>query len=156
MTETPADRMLAEIRDWAATLPTRCPTLLRVGRGVLGELKAAAKPSPILSAHQLLYGVSIVEDDSYQVGEWRTFDQHGDTITFGVLPVPGATVQVEQADGSCTRMRVLAVDRDEHGRIIGYTAADANMLDNPWGGSLPDNLWPRTVPGRLGLYGPAC
>ena len=71
MTETAADRMLAEIHDWAATLPTRCPTLLRVGSGVLDELKRSAEAAVPPRDGQPPYGVTVVENATYPPGMWR-------------------------------------------------------------------------------------
>lgn len=128
---SPADRVLAEIRNFAETLPSRCPTLLRAGPGVLDELEQAAKPYPILSVQQLPLSVSIVEDDTYPPGQWRIFDQWDDEISAGVLPVPGATLDVANRDGTSSRMRVLAVRRDDAGRIVEYAAADPALFEIP-------------------------
>lgn len=128
---SPADRMLAEIRDWAATLPTRCPTLLRVGSGVTRELNGGKPVDRPLIEPPLPYGVDIVEDPDYPPGQWRIFDQWDDEISAGVLPVVGATVSVNLGDGSRKDMRVIALRRDETGRIVDYTAADPALFEIP-------------------------
>ena len=145
MTETAADRMLAEIHDWAATLPTRCPTLLRVGSGVLDELKRSAEAAVPPRDGQLPYGVTVVEDATYPPGMWRIFDQWDDEISAGILPVIGATISVELGDGSRKNMRVIAVSRDETGQIVDYTVADPALLEMQ---ATTDRLFPAHLPGR--------
>lgn len=137
--------MLAEIRDWAETLTTRCPTLLRVGSGVLDERKRAAEVAVPSRGGQLPYGVTIVEDGTYPPGQWRIFDQWDDEISAGVLPVVGSTVSVELADGSRKNMRVIAGRRNEQGRIVDYTVADPALLEMQ---ATTDRLFPAHLPGR--------
>lgn len=142
---SPADRMLAEIRDFAATLPSRCPTLLRVGSGVLNELKRSAKAPVPLVGGQLPLGVTIVEDGTYPPGQWRIFDQWDEEISAGTLPVPGATVSVELSDGSRKNMCVIAVSRNDTGQIVDYTVFDPALLEMQ---ATTDRLFPAHLPGR--------
>lgn len=121
--------MLAEIRDMAATLPTRCPTTLRAGPGVLDELRRLPRPADVPPGGQLPMGMRVVEDDGYPIGVWRIFDQWDDELSAGVLPLPGATVRVKLDDGTDKEMRVMTVRRDEAGRITEYTVADSALVD---------------------------
>jgi hypothetical protein len=149
MTEptSPADRMLAEIRDFAATLPTRCPTTLRVALGVHDELKRDAKPAAGgWASGQLPLGMTVVEDATYLPGQWRIFDQWDDEISAGVLPVVGATVSIKLADGSRKDMRVLTVRRDEHERIVEYMMADPALMEIS---AVSERLFPQYLPGRF-------
>jgi hypothetical protein len=121
------------------------PALLRVGSGVLDELKRSAKPAVPSIGGQLPYGVTIVEDPTYPPGQWRIFDQWAEEISAGTLPVVGATLDVANRDGTSSRMRVLAVRRDDAGRIVEYTAADAALFEIP---AMPERLFPPYMPGR--------
>jgi hypothetical protein len=132
VTTSAVDDMLAHIRDLADTLPTRCPTILRVGPGVVEELNGGKPIKRPLFEPPLPLGVDIIQDAGYGPGQWLIEDQWGDEISAGVLPVPAATVEVPFVGGGAKKMRVLTVTRDDAGRIISYTAADAAMLDDPF------------------------
>ncbi|GIM89711.1 hypothetical protein [Paractinoplanes toevensis] len=114
MTSPFADDMLAQIRALTAALPTRRPTLMRIGPGVLDELKRLG--TPVLSVDGLSFGVTILEQEDYPIGQWRIFDQHGEEISAGVLHVIGATVPVSLDDGSSKDMVVVDV-RDGHAYV---------------------------------------
>jgi hypothetical protein len=130
MTPLTAADMLAEIRDWAETLPTRCPTILRVGPGVREELNGGVPITRPLIEPPLPLGVDIVEDDTYPPGQWRIFDQWDEEISAGVIPVPGATIRVKTDDGLIDKdMHVLLVSHDDEGRMAGYTVVDPTLLD---------------------------
>ncbi len=148
MTEptSPSDRMLAEIRDWAATLPSRCPTVLRVAPGAQDELKRAAEPAvDNWVSGRLPLGVTVVEDATYPPGQWRIFDQWDKEISAGVLPVVGATVSVDLGDGNRKNMRVIAVRRHGQGQIVDYTVIDPPVLEMQ---PTTDRLFPAHLPGR--------
>lgn len=125
MTDLTAADMMAAIRDLSETLPSRCPTTLRVGPGVLDVLRRSAQPAGVLGAGQLPFGVRVVEDDTYPPGVWKIFDQWDDEISDGLIPVPGATVAIKLDDGTSKRMQVMDVDLDK-GQ---YTVADPAILE---------------------------
>lgn len=142
MTQTPfAEGVLDRIRDLVADLPSRLPTVLRVGPGVITELNGGKPVTRPLIEPPLPFGVDIIEDAGYEPGQWRIFDQCGDEISSGVVPVPGATVLVQVDGGGTKRMRVLTVCRDDAGRIVDYWAADPDLFDMPFS---PD--WPNRRP----------
>lgn len=87
-----ARQMIADIEHLTATLPTRIPTMLRVGRTVRAMLSDGSKSAkPPLNAGPL-FGVDVLPDPAYGPGEWRLFDQWGDELHSGHLWPPDLPV----------------------------------------------------------------
>jgi len=130
VTTTPsAADMIAQMRALLESLPDRLPTVVRVGPGVTEELNDGKPVTRPLLEPPLPLGMDIILDPDYPPGQWRIFDQHGEEMSDGVLPVPGATVRVQFEDGTSKDMRVMTVSRDDQGRIREYTVADAALVD---------------------------
>lgn len=124
---TPAADMLTQMRALAETLPTRCPTTLRVGPGVQDALRRVNAPAGLCWFRLLPYGVKVVDGDNYPPGQWRIFDQRDDELSSGVIPVPGATLTINLEGGTAKQMRVLTVDHDKGE----YTVADPALFEMP-------------------------
>lgn len=98
MPEPGPEDILATIRDMLATLPTRVPSLLRVGPGVADLLQHVARRDQSGNG-ALLFGVPVHLDNTYPTGGWRLFDQWGDELHSG---------QIEALRGMSADVRIMA------------------------------------------------
>lgn len=128
MTPSAAD-MITRMRSLLESLPDRLPTVVRVSAGVTEELNDGKPVTHPLVEPPLPLGMDIIVDPDYPPGQWRIFDQHGEEMSSGVLPVPGATMRIVLEDGTSKDMRVMTISRDEQGRIREYTVVDPALID---------------------------
>lgn len=77
--------VIAQLQELIESLPERTPATLRVGVGVIEVLRAATseRPAGIQPGH--LFGVPVVPDDAYALGEWRLVDHHGAEMQAGQI-----------------------------------------------------------------------
>lgn len=93
--------MIAEIRNLADSLPSRIPSLLRVGPYVRELLRLGSADGHGITGVGLPLGVTVYLDDTYAPGEWRLFDQWSEALHEGQIEAlrglgAGLTIRVSE------------------------------------------------------------